>query len=50
MSELETKRKLAEHYKGLANRAETSEQREHYDREFERAARAYNLALIKERR
>lgn len=50
MSELDLKRKMVEHYRGLASRAQTVEQREYYDREFEKAARAYNKALMKGRR
>jgi hypothetical protein len=50
VSEVETKRALAEHYKALANKADNPEQKAHYDREFEKAARAFNAALMKTRR
>ena len=50
MSEIEAKRALAEHYKALANRADNPEQKAHYDREFEKAARAFTAALMRGRR
>lgn len=50
MSELEVKRALADHYKALANKTDNPDQKTHYDREFEKAARDYNRALMRGRR
>lgn len=50
MSELDVKRALVEHYKSLANRADNPDQKCYYDREFEKAARDYNRALMRGRR
>jgi hypothetical protein len=49
MSKLDALRKMAEHYKNLANRADDSEKKAHYDKLFERAARDYNTQMLKER-
>jgi hypothetical protein len=50
VSELEMKRKVAEHYKELANQSDDPDRKAHYDREFERAARDYNRLLMRGRR
>ncbi|NDD55094.1 hypothetical protein EBZ39_14730, partial [bacterium] len=50
VSELEMKRKVAEHYKALANQSDDPDRKAHYDREFERAARDYNRLLMRGRR
>lgn len=50
MSEIDRKRALVDHYKALSNRADDPEQKAHYDREFEKAAQAYNAALMRGRR
>lgn len=50
MSELDLKKKLAEHYKMLANRASSEERRDYYDKAFKKAAKAYNKAVMRGRR
>lgn len=50
MREIDRKRALVDHYKALANRADDPDQKAHYDREFEKAARAYNAALMERRK
>ena len=45
MSELEMKRKVAEHYKALANQSDDPDTKAHYDREFERRSEEHTSEL-----